>query len=158
MTDIDSLAREIAAHAVRSGRRVGAAESLTSGAISVALGKAPDAASWFAGAIVAYQPSVKHELLAVDPGPVVSAHTAKQMADGVRKRLESDCGVAVTGVGGPGPAEGHPAGTVFIAVASEGGFEVQKRQFDGGPDEVVRATVREALEILLRYLSRTPPH
>lgn len=49
----------------------------------------------------AYASDVKHELLTVPLGPVVSAQAAAAMADGVRRLLRADVAVAVTGAGGP---------------------------------------------------------
>jgi len=147
------LAETIAALAKQYGIVIGVAESLTSGAIAVALGKATEASEWFAGAIVAYMPSVKFDLLGSRPGPVVTATTALQMAQGARKRLQADIAVAVTGVGGPGKEEGHPAGTVFIGIADDNGAQVSVRRFMGSPSKIVTLTVRAALELLLEALT-----
>ena len=97
---------------------VAAAESLTSGSVATRLGAGTDASVWFRGAIVAYAEDAKFRLLGVDPGPVVTASCATQMAQGVSRLFESQVGVAVTGVGGPEPVEGRPPGTVFVAVFS----------------------------------------
>ncbi|GAA2442778.1 CinA family protein [Agromyces soli] len=150
--EIERLAQEVAVEAGRRGLRIGAAESLTSGAIAVALGKADDASEWFAGSIVAYEASVKFELLGVTPGPVVTARAAEQMATGARERLGADAAVAVTGVGGPGEEEGRPAGTVYVAAALGDRVHVGEHHFDGDPAEVVAATVRAALAALLERL------
>lgn len=150
--EIEQLAQAVAAETARRGLRIGAAESLTSGAIAVALGKADDASEWFAGSIVAYEASVKFELLGVAPGPVVTARAAEQMATGARERLGADAAVAVTGVGGPGEEEGRPAGTVYVAVALDGEAHIGEHHFDGDPAEVVAATVRAALAALLHRL------
>lgn len=57
-------------------------------------------------------------LLGVDPGPVITADTALQMAIGAAELLGANVAVATTGVGGPGRQEGKPQGTVFIAVCT----------------------------------------
>ena len=56
------------------------AESLTSGAIASALGAAENASEWFRGGVVAYASGVKHDLLHVPPGPVVSAPAARAIS------------------------------------------------------------------------------
>lgn len=150
--EAERLAQAVAAEAGRRGLRIGAAESLTSGAIAVALGKADDASEWFAGSIVAYEASVKFEVLGVTPGPVVTARAAEEMAIGARERLGADAAVAVTGVGGPGEEEGRPAGTVYVAVALGDEVRNGEHHFDGDPAEVVAATVRAALSALLEGL------
>lgn len=145
----DALAADCGAAALAAGITVGAAESLTSGAIASALGRASDASEWFAGSIVAYHAEVKYGLLGVDRGPVITAEAAGQMAEGARRALGADVAVAVTGAGGPGPEEGRPAGTVFVACASSRGIRVDHHRFDGDPAEVVRQTVEAALRSML---------
>ena len=75
------------------------------------------------------------------------------MANGALKRTRADVVVAVTGVGGPGPKEGQPAGTVFLACGSgRDGIRVHELHLEGGPAQVVDRTVHAALSALLREL------
>ncbi|TDW92207.1 CinA family protein [Kribbella sp. VKM Ac-2566] len=141
------------AHAARDqGLTIAVAESLTSGAIASRLGAAPDASSWFAGGVVAYASEVKFKVLDVVPGAVVSARCAAQMARGAARLMAADLAVAVTGVGGPGPVEGHPAGTVFLAVSSGSEEQVLEHRFDGSPQRVVELATLAALQALLSAL------
>jgi nicotinamide-nucleotide amidase len=133
----------------RSGHSVAVAESLTSGSIASRLGAAEAASDWFCGGVVAYASSVKYKVLGVDPGPVVTASCARQMAQGVCDLTGSDLAVAITGVGGPDPVEGQPAGTVFIAAGGAGTFRVEQFQLPGGPEEVLRSATLAALRMLL---------
>lgn len=154
---VAGLAEEVASLAAESGRCVAVAESLTAGRLAGALGAAPEAGTWFRGSVVAYAPQVKFDVLGVDPGPVNTASCARQMAAGVVRLLDADAGVAVTGVGGPGPDEGVPAGTVYVAVAHPGGeVEVEELFVPGDPGEVVGATVEVALGVLARALRTAP--
>jgi nicotinamide-nucleotide amidase len=127
---------------------VAVAESLTSGAIASHLGAAESAAEWFAGGVVAYSKKVKFTVLGVEPGPVVTDTCARQMATGVAALTGSDFAVAVTGVGGPGPEEDQPSGTVFIAAHSPHGVTSEAHHFDGDPGEVLRSAIRAALRLL----------
>ena len=92
------------------------AESLTGGQLSATIGRGVDARRWFKGGVVAYQRAVKQQLLGVFDGPLVSSRCACEMAVGAATLPGSDVGLAITGVGGPEPDEGHEAGTVWIAV------------------------------------------
>jgi len=148
------LAEAIATVLRQTERTLAVAESLTCGALALQLGAASRAAQWFAGGVVAYSPSVKFALLGVEPGPVVSADCATQMARGVARLTEADFAVAATGVGGPDPQEGRAAGTVFVAVSSAGHDEVAEHHFTGRPAEVVASSVRAALRMLRAELAR----
>ena len=98
------------------GLHVAVAESLTSGAVASRLGAGPEAANWFRGGIVAYDEGVKFDVLGVTPGPLVTERCAREMAEGIARLLEAEAAIGVTGVGGPEPSEGQPAGTVIVAV------------------------------------------
>jgi nicotinamide-nucleotide amidase len=141
----DQPEQEIANALVRSHRTAAVAESLTGGNVSAGLSAIEGASDWFLGGVVAYAEAVKFDLLGVDRGPVITAKTAEQMARGVSRLLHADFAVATTGVGGPGPQEGLPQGTVYIAVASPATTRVQQYDFEGDPVEIVRKTSRQSL-------------
>jgi nicotinamide-nucleotide amidase len=153
MTSTDETVARVAGLAVEKGLSVAAAESLTSGLIASRLGAGPNAADWFRGSVVAYQEPVKFEVLGVREGPVVTAECAEGMARGVARLLAADVAVAATGVGGPGPSEGKPAGTVFVAVAVDGQVTVRELDLAGDPDEILEDAATHALELLLDALA-----
>lgn len=147
-----ATAERIADRARARGLTVGCAESLTSGAIAVAIGAAPEASEWFRGGVVAYDEAVKRGLLGVDAPKITSSACARQLAGGAAAVLQADAAVAVTGVGGPGPVDGEPAGTVFIAATVHGRMIERHHVFDGDPAQVVHATVGAALDLLAQAL------
>ena len=152
-TVIAELAEDCARAALATGARVVVAESLTSGAIAAALGRASEASEWFAGSVVAYSSETKQRALGVEPGPVITAPAARQMATGALSLAGADVVVAVTGAGGPGPEEGHPPGTVFLACGNRRrGIGVQELRLNGDPAEVVEGTVEAALRALVHEL------
>ena len=150
--EYEDLARRIAELAQTKGLTIGCAESLTSGAIAVAIGAAPEASEWFRGGVVAYSEAVKRGVLGVNARKLTSATCARQMAGGAAAVLMAGATVAVTGVGGPGPADGEPAGTVFIAATVRGRVIERHHVFDDEPAHVVHATVGAALELLAQAL------
>lgn len=137
--------QRIAEDLMRSSRSAAVAESLTGGNVSARLSAIEGASDWFRGAVVAYDEEVKFGLLDVDRGPVITATAASQMASGVARLLDADVAVATTGVGGPGPQEERPEGTVFVAVHTPSGCSVREYHFDGDPAEVVARATRQAL-------------
>lgn len=129
------------------------AESLTGGHLAATFAAAPEAADWFRGGIVAYNTEVKHSLLQTPAGPVVTAETAKGMAASVLEILGADAAIAVTGVGGPGPEEGKPAGTVFIATCIKGAEpNCQLHLFEGDPLSIINQTIEASISALVTLL------
>jgi nicotinamide-nucleotide amidase len=154
MTDSQDLVEDIATAAAKESLRIVTAESLTSGNVAATLGKGPDAATWFGGGIVAYHESVKFGVLGVDEGPVVTATCAEQMARGAMRLLGADVAVSTTGVGGPDPSEGKPAGTVFLTVATNEDAVTREYHFDGPPEDVLEQTCAAAVELVAEVLVR----
>lgn len=146
----------IAELAGADGLGVAVAESLTAGRLSATLGRGSEAASWYRGAVVAYASEVKHTVLDVDPGPVVTDRCARQMAEGVRRLLGADVGLGMTGVGGPGSQEGRPPGTVRLAIADGRGTRSHEVHLEGDPDEVLASATTLALVELAKALGATP--
>ena len=141
-------AEALAELAQSAGHTLAVAESLTGGAISSQLGAAPSSSDWFRGGVVAYSSEVKHTLLKVPEGPVVSEQAARAMAAATSELLGSDVTLAVTGVGGPDRQDGQPVGTTWYAVCVGDDVQAECRQFDGEPDDIVKAAVEHALRLL----------
>jgi nicotinamide-nucleotide amidase len=156
------LATEIIQLLTQAGTTVATAESLTGGLVAAALTDIPGSSNAFRGCVVAYATELKAQLLDVDVtmlkryGPVY-APVAAAMAEGVRNRLGATIGVSTTGVAGPGPADGHPAGTVHVAVSLVGDTVVRTMLLQGNRDEVRRLTVERVLGLLLGRLREECP-
>jgi nicotinamide-nucleotide amidase len=139
------------------GATVAVAESLTAGLLGAALTTPPGSSDVFRGGVLAYATDLKQSLAGV-PGPLLSAHgavspeTAGAMAAGVRARLGATYGVALTGVAGPDEQEGHPPGTVHVAVAGPQGGTVESHRLPGDRDRVRAAATTAALDLLRRAL------
>ena len=160
------VARELATEIIRlltlSGETVAAAESLTGGLVAAALTDVPGASNAFRGGVVAYATELKAQVLGVDVGMLkkygpVHAPVAAAMAEGVRHSLGATIGVATTGVAGPGSQDGHPAGTVHVAVSLVGDTVVRTMALEGNRDEVRRLTVERVLGLLLGRLREECP-
>lgn len=114
---------------------VSTAESCTGGKIASMITSVAGSSEWYRGSVVAYDNSVKVNLLGVSPETLrnhgaVSRETAEEMAGGVRHLIGTDYSIAVTGIAGPGGGTPEkPVGTVWIAVASEKGIVSEKQSF-----------------------------
>src|SRR5829696_4177050 len=118
--DDESMEHAVAKLLVERGLTLAVAESLTGGLVAARLVNVPGASAWFRGGVVTYASELKHTLLDVPEGPVVSEEAAAAMALGVRRVMHADVGLGVTGVAGPDPQAGQRPGTVFLAVAAPG--------------------------------------
>ena len=125
MTAVVTTAEVLTALAAR-GESLAVAESLTGGLLAATVVDVPGASAVFRGGVVAYASDLKESVLGVPAGVVavhgvVSAACAEAMAEGVRRLMGADWGLSTTGVAGPDPQEGHPAGTVFVGLAGPDG-------------------------------------
>lgn len=84
---------------------VAVAESLTGGLIGARLTAVAGASDVFRGGVISYASEVKFDLLGVEEGAVVTEAAAAAMAQGARRVIGADVGVAVTGVAGPDEQE-----------------------------------------------------
>lgn len=147
------------------GASLAVAESLTGGRVLATLVDVPGASAVLRGGVVAYATAVKHDVLGVDAallarGGAVQPEVAAAMAAGVRTRLGASHGVATTGVAGPDPQDGHPPGTVHLAVAGPDRPPVTASPALRGDRDRIRAlAVVHALDLLRRTLlaAPTPP-
>ena len=135
-----------------NGLTLGVAESLTGGMVGARLTAIPGASDVFRGAVVAYSSAVKYGVLGIPKGPVVSEMTAKAMAEGVRKVLQVDIGLATTGVAGPGSQEDQPVGRVYLGFATAGKSEAHQVSLPGERQQIRQFSVISLLNILRKQL------
>lgn len=139
------------------GATLAVAESLTGGLVAAELTSVPGASRVFRGSVTAYATELKRDVLGVDgvllaERGAVDPQVAREMAEGVRRRLGADWGLATTGVAGPEPQDGKPVGTVHLAVAGPGGTSAVELRLDGDRMGIRKATVSAALELLVTAL------
>jgi competence/damage-inducible protein CinA-like protein len=137
--------------------RVAVAESCTGGLLGARITAIPGSSDVFVGGVLAYDNSVKTGMLGVDPAELaehgaVSEGVVKAMAQGVRTRLSSDIGVAITGIAGPsGGTPEKPVGSVWIAIDGAVTRAIGLRLI-GDRTEIRQRAVQAALDLLRREL------
>ena len=149
----------------RRGLTLSTAESCTGGLVAARIVNVPGSSEYFMGGIVAYDNSVKMKVLNVKAETLlrfgaVSQQTAKEMVEGVKKLLNTDCAISTTGIAGPtGGTPEKPVGLTYIGVSVKDRTEVFEFIFkDNDPDEVVRRNNRrrkaakKALKLLIQML------
>lgn len=109
------------------GQTIATAESCTGGKLASLLNKHAGSSAFYWGSIISYDNSVKEHLLGV-PAELIKAHgvvseeVVRVMAESVRKSLNTNYGIATSGIAGPsGGSVEKPVGTVWIAWATHEG-------------------------------------
>lgn len=108
----------------KKGLTVACAESLTGGLIAKRITDISGASEIFECGVVSYSNRIKNAVLGVKEKTLenfkaVSAETAAEMADGIRKLSGADIGVSATGIAGPGSdGSGKEAGLIYIGISS----------------------------------------
>jgi nicotinamide-nucleotide amidase len=158
----DTLAACVVRHLHEAGATVATAESLTGGLVGAELTSVPGSSAVYRGGVVAYATETKASLLGVDAELLqregaVHPEVARQLSAAVRDRLGTTYGVGTTGVAGPAEQDGHPVGTVHVAVTGPAGSRLVSRQLTRPSREIVRAwTVNAAVELLRRAVLDLP--
>ena len=142
-----------------AGKTLVTAESCTGGGIGTALTAISGSSEVYKGGVISYTNWVKENILGVDAQLLkehgaVSATVAKAMAEGVRKCLQADVAISVTGLAGPGGDEfGNPVGTVYIGYSDCHITESISCYFTGNREEIRKQAIETALKIVLDYNS-----
>ena len=138
------------------GETICVAESLTGGGLAEALSFLPGSSQIFRGSVTAYQVEIKNSVLKVPLELIsemgtVSEEVAVSMAAGVKELMGSTWSISTTGVAGPGPVDGVPAGTVWVAI--EGPISQTLQLELSCTREIVRnATIAGAIAAFARIL------
>lgn len=134
------------------------AESCTGGLLANRFTNISGSSGFFWLGIIAYDNKAKIKLLKV-PSPIIKKHGAvslavvKLMAGNVRKILDTDYGIGITGIAGPsGGTKAKPVGLVFIAVASRGEIAAQECHFKGSRLSIKNQACEKALKMFSWFL------
>jgi nicotinamide-nucleotide amidase len=141
-----------------AGFTLATAESCTGGLVAHRLTEVPGSSTYFTEGVVAYSNESKTRLLGVpaeliESRGAVSAEVAEAMAEGVKRRADTDFGLAVTGVAGPGGGtEEKPVGLVYVALADDAHTEHKRLMLPGDRHLVRWRASQFALDLLRRRL------
>jgi nicotinamide-nucleotide amidase len=137
MSKLDNLV----SYLKRNKKTIAVTESVTGGYLSYLLTKIPGSSKVFKLGIVAYSPEAKSKLFGISTSYLqvtegVSIEVAKDLAEKVKKILNTDIGASIVGFAGP-KAKRSMKGVIFMAVASKHRIITRELKFKGE-----RATVR----------------
>lgn len=121
----DTLQEDVVRELSARKMKVATAESCTGGLISERITAVSGSSEVFDCGVCSYANRIKEKLLGVSAETLsvlgaVSAETAIQMAEGVKKLSGADIGISTTGIAGPtgGTAE-KPVGLVYMGVCTD---------------------------------------
>jgi PncC family amidohydrolase len=140
------------------GLTLATAESATGGLIAALITEIPGSSDYFRGGVVAYANEVKERVLGVSPAVLaefgaVSPEVGRQMAEGVRRLVQVDIGLADTGIAGPtGATATKPVGLFYLGLATPEGTQVQELRLEGDRHQNRQAAALAALAWLVAYL------
>lgn len=152
------LEQKIAKTLIRRGLTLSVAESCTGGLLTHRLTNISGSSKFLMATVVSYSNAAKMKLLKVpasllEKHGAVSAPAVKHMAQGVRRLLNTDLAVSITGIAGPtGGTATKPVGLVFIAACSRRKVIIQKNIFKGTRLQVKTQAVNRALALLAKIL------
>jgi nicotinamide-nucleotide amidase len=151
----DQVARAL----LDQGATIATAESCTGGLLAARLTERAGSSAYVLGGIVAYANSAKVHVAGVDAELIarhgaVSVEVAEALAFGALRRFDTDVGVGITGVAGPGGGtEAKPVGFVCLSAASRDGRRITRTvNLPGGRDDVRDRSTTVAMHLVRRLL------
>lgn len=148
----------IAAALIERKWRLALAETTTGGLVSVRFVRLPGSSAYFDRGVVAYSQESKVQALGMDPSVaqthgVVSAESARAMAQGLHRLSQADLVLAETGIAGPIRGRSpKPLGMTYFALHSPTGLLDVEMQFDGDRHAIQEQIADHALNMLAAYL------
>ncbi|HXS57766.1 MAG TPA: CinA family nicotinamide mononucleotide deamidase-related protein [Hanamia sp.] len=139
-------------------KTISTAESCTGGTIASLITSVAGSSAYYEGSIVSYSYNVKEGLLNVKPDTLntygaVSEETVREMLKGLLDKLNTDYGIAVSGIMGPdGGTSDKPVGTVWIAVGNKEKCIAQKLQQRFGRSKNIEVTSVMALNLMRKFI------
>jgi nicotinamide-nucleotide amidase len=153
-----SLMRELLKVLQENSLTISCAESLTAGLFQSEMASVTGVSKMLKGGIVCYSNEAKMKLVNVnrytlDTFGAVSKECASELAENVRKLLNTDIGISFTGAAGPDTLEGHPAGTVWIGISIKGkDTKTIQLKLAGNRNNNRMRTVKHGIDLLLNEL------
>ncbi|MBO4453534.1 MAG: CinA family nicotinamide mononucleotide deamidase-related protein [Paludibacteraceae bacterium] len=141
------------------GCTISTAESCTGGKLAALLNRHAGSSAFYWGSVISYDNSVKEHLLGVPAEMikkhgVVSEEVVMQMANAVRKQLNTDFSIATSGIAGPtGGSPEKPVGTVWMAWATPNGTTAECFQLGKLREQITDRACMKALVKMLQILS-----
>ncbi|MCQ2204355.1 MAG: CinA family protein [Bacteroidales bacterium] len=134
------------------------AESCTGGNVAHKITSIAGSSVYYMGGVVSYSNEMKAEMLGVletdiEKYGAVSEPVVRQMAQGIKRRVGTDCAIATSGIAGPGGGTiEKPVGTVWVAICTPRGVESKCLHLGTDRGENIEEATTQAIEMLYYQL------
>ena len=137
------------------------AESCTGGYLAHLITSISGSSAYFQGSVIAYANEVKTKQLGVSSSTLeehgaVSEETVKEMVQGLLGLLETDIGIAISGIAGPtGGTADKPVGTIWLAVGNQEAIHTKKLQLTKDREKNIQYTAVVGLNMIRRFVIKS---
>lgn len=132
------------------------AESATAGRLCAAYALHASSGKVLRGGIVCYDAALKEHILHIPPGLIKkytpeSSEVTEQLCRKLKRMLEADVYIAVTGLTTPGGSETKekPVGTMFIHLVCGDKSLGVREVYRGSPDEIISSTIERVAKMII---------
>jgi nicotinamide-nucleotide amidase len=140
------------------------AESCTGGYLAHLITSIPGSSEYYKGTIISYSNDIKTDVLGVDASLIekygaVSEEVVAQMAENIRVKMNTDYGIATSGIAGPdGGTEEKPVGTVWVAVCSKNKTKTKLLHLGKHRINNIRISAIWVMGILIKEINNSLAH
>lgn len=158
--DGESIEAAIGRLLKQQNKTVSTAESCTGGYVSHLITSVSGSSEYYKGSVIAYHNTVKTSILNVPTSTLetygaVSEETTSLMAKNVCQVMETDFGIATSGIAGPtGGTPDKPIGTIWIAVSDGKNTTTRLLQLNKLREQNIRLTAVNVLNLLRKELNK----
>ena len=155
---LNKTAKQLHNKLIKRKKTISVAESCTGGLLSSLLTKYPKASAYFLLGVVAYSNKSKKQILDIPEKIInkygaVSNKVALLMARNIRKKINADFGISITGIAGPtGATAIKPKGTVYIGLSTKNKTICRLFLFPGNRENIRKHSALKAMRILAANL------
>ncbi|GEP50568.1 CinA-like protein [Flavobacterium noncentrifugens] len=156
--DSETLEMVLGKLLTQNKKTMATAESCTGGKLAQLITSIPGSSQYFKGSIVSYSKEIKIKILGVSEETinkysVVSEEVAIEMATQIRKIMNTDYGIGITGNAGPTTDDtNEEVGVVFIALATPNGTLSDKFNFGQPREKVIDRAINKSMEMLQKEI------
>ena len=158
--DVENLEQCVSEALIKKNFTLAVAEGFSGGELSSRFSILPSANAFFRGSVTVFTDDAKYRLLGIDPDVILTEGSAStevtaEMAENVRRLLNADFGIAVTGLTEEAENSSFPAGTGLVALATENETFVKTSEFGTARSSgfIRRMAGNTACDMMRRYLN-----